>query len=95
LLGTAQFAPRRSRWRGGDVFVDVIVGLLLVLLAGLALSVRVLKQYERAVMFRLGRVTGDARGRGRSCSSRSSSGCTASRCGSSRCRSSRRGIINP
>jgi regulator of protease activity HflC (stomatin/prohibitin superfamily) len=46
------------------VFVYVIVGLLLVLLAGLALSVRVLKQYERAVMFRLGRVTGDARGPG-------------------------------
>jgi regulator of protease activity HflC (stomatin/prohibitin superfamily) len=44
--------------------VYVIVGLLLVLLAGVALSVRVLKQYERAVMFRLGRVTGDARGPG-------------------------------
>jgi regulator of protease activity HflC (stomatin/prohibitin superfamily) len=46
------------------VFAYVIVGLLLVLLAGLALSVRVLKEYERAVMFRLGRITDDARGPG-------------------------------
>jgi regulator of protease activity HflC (stomatin/prohibitin superfamily) len=42
----------------------VIVALLLVVLAGVALSVRILKQYERAVVFRLGRVRGDARGPG-------------------------------
>ena len=44
--------------------VYVIVALALVLLVSLALSVRVLKQYERAVMFRVGRVAGDARGPG-------------------------------
>jgi regulator of protease activity HflC (stomatin/prohibitin superfamily) len=44
--------------------VYVIVALLLVVLAGLALSVRIIKQYERAVMFRLGRVTGGPRGPG-------------------------------
>jgi regulator of protease activity HflC (stomatin/prohibitin superfamily) len=42
----------------------VIAALVLVVLAGLALSVRVLKQYERAVIFRLGRVEDDARGPG-------------------------------
>lgn len=42
----------------------VAVALLLVVLAGLALSVRILKQYERAVIFRLGRVKGGARGPG-------------------------------
>jgi regulator of protease activity HflC (stomatin/prohibitin superfamily) len=46
------------------MIVYVIVGLLLVVLAGLALSVRILKQYERAVIFRLGRVKGGARGPG-------------------------------
>ena len=42
----------------------VIIALLVVLLVGLALSVRILKQYERAVVFRLGRVKGTARGPG-------------------------------
>jgi regulator of protease activity HflC (stomatin/prohibitin superfamily) len=46
------------------VFIYVIVALVLVALVGLALSVRILKQYERAVVFRLGRVTGAARGPG-------------------------------
>jgi regulator of protease activity HflC (stomatin/prohibitin superfamily) len=46
------------------MIVAVIVALLLVVLAGLALSVRILKQYERAVMFRLGRVKDGARGPG-------------------------------
>jgi regulator of protease activity HflC (stomatin/prohibitin superfamily) len=46
------------------VVVYVVVALLLVGLAGLTLSVRILKQYERAVVFRLGRVTGGARGPG-------------------------------
>jgi regulator of protease activity HflC (stomatin/prohibitin superfamily) len=44
--------------------VYVVVAVLLVLLAGLGLSVRILKQYERAVVFRLGRVRGGARGPG-------------------------------
>src|SRR4051794_15182795 len=46
------------------MIVYAIVALLLVLLTGLALSVRILKQYERAVVFRLGRVRGGARGPG-------------------------------
>jgi regulator of protease activity HflC (stomatin/prohibitin superfamily) len=46
------------------VFVYVLIALALVVLVGMALSVRVLKQYERAVLFRLGRVTGGARGPG-------------------------------
>jgi regulator of protease activity HflC (stomatin/prohibitin superfamily) len=42
----------------------VLGGLVLVLLVGSSLSVRVLKQYERAVMFHLGRVRDGARGPG-------------------------------
>ena len=34
----------------------MIVALLLLVLAGVALSVRIVKQYERTVIFRLGRV---------------------------------------
>jgi regulator of protease activity HflC (stomatin/prohibitin superfamily) len=36
------------------VIIYVLVALLLVVLAGLALSVRILEQYVRAVVFRLG-----------------------------------------
>jgi len=46
------------------VVVYVVILLALVVLVGIALSVRVLKQYERAVLFRLGRVNGGARGPG-------------------------------
>jgi regulator of protease activity HflC (stomatin/prohibitin superfamily) len=46
------------------VVVYVLVALLVVVLAGLALSVRIVKQYERAVVFRLGRVREGARGPG-------------------------------
>jgi regulator of protease activity HflC (stomatin/prohibitin superfamily) len=46
------------------VIIYVLVVLILLALAGLALSVRVLKQYERAVVFRLGRVGEQARGPG-------------------------------
>jgi len=46
------------------VVVYVLIVVVLVVLVGAALSVRVLKQYERAVLFRLGRVRGDARGPG-------------------------------
>ena len=44
--------------------VYVVIALVLVVLVGLALSVRILKQYERAVVFRLGRVRGGPRGPG-------------------------------
>jgi regulator of protease activity HflC (stomatin/prohibitin superfamily) len=46
--------------------MSAYVGLAvaLVVLAGVAFSVRILKQYERGVQFRLGRVTGGARGPG-------------------------------
>jgi regulator of protease activity HflC (stomatin/prohibitin superfamily) len=46
------------------MIVYIVVALALVALAGLALAVRILKQYERGVLFRLGRVQGDARGPG-------------------------------
>jgi regulator of protease activity HflC (stomatin/prohibitin superfamily) len=42
----------------------VLVVIVLVVLAGLASAVRILKQYERGVLFRLGRVKGGARGPG-------------------------------
>src|SRR3954447_12934292 len=46
------------------VIVAVVIALVLVAVAAAALSVRILKQYERAVVFRLGRVNGGARGPG-------------------------------
>ena len=46
------------------VAVAVVIEVVLVVVAGAALSVRIRKQYERAVVFRLGRVQGGARGRG-------------------------------
>jgi len=46
------------------VAVYVIIGLVLVALVSASLSVRIVKQYERAVVFRLGRVKGGARGPG-------------------------------
>jgi regulator of protease activity HflC (stomatin/prohibitin superfamily) len=46
------------------VILSVLVALLLVGLVGAALSVRILKQYERAVIFRLGRVRDGAKGPG-------------------------------
>ena len=42
----------------------VLIVLIVVALLGLAASVRILKQYERGVQFRLGRVKDDARGPG-------------------------------
>ena len=46
------------------VVAIVVIALVLVALTGAALSVRILKQYERAVVLRLGRVQGGARGPG-------------------------------
>jgi regulator of protease activity HflC (stomatin/prohibitin superfamily) len=42
----------------------VIVGLVVLALIAVAMSVRVVKQYERVVQFRLGKVRGGARGPG-------------------------------
>jgi regulator of protease activity HflC (stomatin/prohibitin superfamily) len=51
--------------RGTDmIVVYVLVALALAAAAGLALAVRILKQFERGVLFRLGRVQGEARGPG-------------------------------
>jgi len=57
----ASFAP----WLNESAADYVIVGLGAVVLLGLAASVRILKQYERGVQFRLGRVKDGARGPGR------------------------------
>ena len=46
------------------IAVYVIIALLVVGLLGLMASVRILKQYERGVLLRLGKVTGGARGPG-------------------------------
>src|SRR5438045_8104544 len=62
--GACRAAPRRFRRReGGDMVVYVIVVLVVVLVLA-ALSVRILKQYERGVQFRLGKVKDGARGPG-------------------------------
>jgi len=42
----------------GNMSVVVIVVVVVIVLLGLALSVRIVKQYERGVLFRLGRVVG-------------------------------------
>jgi regulator of protease activity HflC (stomatin/prohibitin superfamily) len=42
----------------------VIVILIVVVLVGLAMSIRIIKQYERVVLFELGKVKGEARGPG-------------------------------
>jgi hypothetical protein len=70
----------------GDVDADVVAGYdaLLILLV---LSVKIIKQYEQGVLFRLGRVLG-VRAPGLRVIIRSSTCFTASRFGSSRCRSS-------
>ena len=56
-------APLRTTHRQvhGDESVAGVVVVVLVLLSllGLALAVRIVKQYEQGVLFRLGRVLGD------------------------------------
>ena len=42
-----------------NTLLIVVVALVLVLL-GLALSVRIVQQYEKGVLFRLGRVIGES-----------------------------------
>jgi len=46
------------------IIVYVLIALVVVALVGVVLSVRIVKQYERAVIFRLGRVRDSARGPG-------------------------------
>src|ERR1700735_3433379 len=46
------------------IAVYVVVVLLVVLVVGLGMSVRVIKQYERVVLFELGKVKDQARGPG-------------------------------
>jgi regulator of protease activity HflC (stomatin/prohibitin superfamily) len=46
------------------MIIVVLVAVVLVVLALLASGVRVLKQYERAVLFHLGKVSDGARGPG-------------------------------
>ena len=58
-----------------------LVVLALVVVALLALSIRVVKQYERGVLFRFGRLKGSGRPVSAS-SSRSSTSCTGCRCAS-------------
>ena len=58
--------------------VAVIVATFVIVL--LALSIRVVKQYERGVLFRLGRVTGVARSRASPSSSRWSTCSRRCRC---------------
>src|SRR5690348_7187135 len=55
---------RRREGYGDMVIAYVLIGLVIVALVGLITSVRILKQYERGVQFRLGRVKGGARGPG-------------------------------
>jgi regulator of protease activity HflC (stomatin/prohibitin superfamily) len=69
----------------------VVFALGLVALVGVTMSVRVIKQYERVVLFELGRVKDGARGPGLIFFVRSSIACTVCRFASSRCRSSLRG----
>src|SRR3954466_15689618 len=61
---SSRASRRCSRREGDDMVVAVIVVLLLVALASAALSVRILKPYERGVQFRLGKVIHGARGPG-------------------------------
>ncbi len=42
-----------------NVLIIVLIAVLVLLLVGLALSVRIVKQYEEGVLFRLGRVIGE------------------------------------
>ena len=46
------------------IIVYVLIALAVLLLIGVVLSVRIVKQYELAVIFRLGRVRDSARGPG-------------------------------
>ncbi len=41
------------------IFLSILIIMVVVLLAGLALSARIVKQYEKGVLFRLGRVLGE------------------------------------
>jgi len=46
------------------VFIDALIALGVIVLIGLGFAVRIVKQYERVVLFELGKVKGGARGPG-------------------------------
>jgi regulator of protease activity HflC (stomatin/prohibitin superfamily) len=46
------------------ILLYIVLGLVALALLGVAMSMRILKQYERGVQFRLGKVRDDARGPG-------------------------------
>ena len=48
----------RTPWRGKDMNVVVVIAVVMVVLIVVALSIRVVTQYEKGVWFRLGRVIG-------------------------------------
>jgi regulator of protease activity HflC (stomatin/prohibitin superfamily) len=48
----------------GVILLYIVLGLVALALLGVAMSMRILKQYERGVQFRLGKVRDDARGPG-------------------------------
>src|SRR5579875_1776117 len=62
-LRAGVFAPHIS---GGIdmVFIDALIALGVIVLIGLGFAVRIVKQYERVVLFELGKVKGGARGPG-------------------------------
>ena len=73
-----------------EALLVVIVVILAVGVALAAASVRVLREYERAVVFRLGRLIDARRARASCCSCRRSTAWCASRCAPSRSTSRRR-----
>jgi regulator of protease activity HflC (stomatin/prohibitin superfamily) len=40
--------------------IAVLVALVILVLIGLAMSIRIVRQYEKGVVFRFGRITGHA-----------------------------------
>src|SRR5512133_1496412 len=57
--GTESITDRGKNWSTDmNTWVVVLIVVVVLALVLLALSVRVVKQYERGVVFRLGRVTG-------------------------------------
>ena len=59
--------------------IVVLAVILVVALTAVASAVRVLREYERGIVFRLGRLM-EVRGPGLSCSSRRLTGWSASAC---------------
>ena len=67
MVGSARHrsAAVRCRRKGNTMIAVFVIGvLILIALIGGAMSVRIIKQYERVVLFELGKVKGKARGPG-------------------------------